>query len=201
VTELPSSQGSFFGHFRDDRSGFRGRLHLANRGSSQTHFQLGLAAGLENPVFLPGDLAKGEWHTVVLQYRVGNGEARLWLNPNSESDSYLKAETEASPITISNWAFREADGIGGIEVDWIRVVTGFDQALDSVPVPGLRVRRMMDRLRMEWDREPRVKLQGKWSLSAADWFEVGAEPQDEGQTTFVEFSLTEPSAFFRLRLR
>lgn len=184
--DLPSSAGTFFGHLRDDRSGFRGRLYVATRGAVTGRLRYGVAAGAEPPVPFPYDAGVGEDVLLVLKQNLTTGRAELWLNPTSESDPSVVAADEPSPITVSNWSFRQADGIGELWIDHLRIASSFAEATGQAEVDHVRleVRPTPQGLSLSWPSSPPGLLQQRDSWTKGEWNRVNLPAVEaEGRRT------------------
>ena len=197
-TTLPSSAGTFFAHFKDDHSGFRGRLYAATREASAGHYRLGVGSSSGAPVYLPFDLALGEDVRVVTKYNVTTGETHLWVNAENDSEPGVMALDTPSPIDITNWSFRQADGIGGIEVDELRVATRFIEALPGGSPVRLEIRLTSSEITLEWPSVDTVVLQRTTALGASGWQEVSTLSQEVGGLRQLRQPLEHQNTFYRL---
>lgn len=197
--DLPSSAGAFFGHFRDDRSGFRGRLYVATRGAAAGRLRYGVAAGAESPVLFPYEAGVGEDVLLVLKQNLTTGRAELWLNPESESDPRVVAEDEPSPITVSNWSFRQADGIGELWIDHLRIASSFAEAMGQGEVERVRleVRSTPQGLSLSWPSSVPGLLQQRDSWTKGQWNRVNLPAiEAEGRRTTV-VPADQPERYYR----
>ena len=200
VTQLPSSGGDFFAHFRDDKSGFRGRVHLASGSASTGHFRFGLSSGSEAPVFMSSESALGEDHRLVLRYEVSTAACSLWLDPADEASTSIRATVEGSTISASNWAFRQAAGIGGMEVDDLAISSRFPDVAHVATAPRLLVERVADSLVLRWPILPGFALQHAQQIEvvSAAWTDVLTSPTHESGMARVALPITGSANFFRL---
>ena len=126
-TEIPAAKGTYFAHFKDGRSGFRGRIWARASAETDGMIQLGISSG--------SGTAADEWHgaTVTLETdhwvvcRLATADivATLWLDPESQQSPSVSSGGGAN-LEISAFAFRQSSGMGGALVDDLRVGTEFE---------------------------------------------------------------------------
>jgi hypothetical protein len=197
-TTLPSGGGGFFAHYRDDHTTYRGRVHIASSDTTPGRFRLGIASASGTPAYASPHLAPGEWIAVVTRYNVATGESALWLNATSEQDAATFASDDPSPATVGNWSFRQADGIGGLEVDDLRIAGSWAAAAGTVMPPRLDLARSGSKLVLSWVSTPGVGLQEAIALGTGSWADVEATPVESAGRSSVEFVPGQRAAFFRL---
>ncbi len=198
VSKLPSSSGSFFAHFRDENNGFRARISLATSGASAGRFRFGIASGAGSPVFFPGDWALNEEHLLVCRYAVSTGSARLWIDPSIESDASVDASDSASSILLRNVSLRQADGIGELEVDDLKVAARFADVLPSVARPSLSYALSSAHLRLEWPADGGWILQSSGEAGSWTWMDVAQTATRVDGRARLERTMDGPAGFFRL---
>ena len=201
LTQLPSTSGDFFAHLRDDKSGFRCRLHVASGLASAGHFRIGIASGSGSPVFHNSQLVMNEDHHVVLRYEVSTGESRLWLDPTDEGSSFITATDDASAIGISNWSFRQASGIGTVEVDDLRIASQFSDVVTTAGPPRLMFDRSGDSLVLRWNSQMSLGLQRSARLDPATWMDVPEKSILGSGMEQVSIPMQHSGGFFRLLLK
>jgi len=147
TTNFPNGPGTYISHFIDTASGFKARVHAltgVNTGTGPTNFtrlpntyRLGISAsaGLATAVF-PVDLATNVDYQVVVEWDPANTfNAKLWINPTSISDPFVKATdlASASPAPTA-YGFRQASSFGNYfgTVSNLSVATTFDEAATNV---------------------------------------------------------------------
>jgi hypothetical protein len=176
---LPSPTGAFFFHFKDPvdsgaASVFTGRIHATTAGAGAGALQVGIAWGTGTPVWVARDIRTNEAVQLVLRLDLAATNAVLWVNPVSEAAAEGWAQAiDARGIGqgLSQVAFRQATGLGEVEVERLRVGTRFEDVVDGgVPrVDLLReaqgVRAWMPAAAWEagWRLEVAGGLRGPWS--------------------------------------
>lgn len=144
VTALPSGEGTYFAHFRDSGSNFRGRVFIAPTADGQAGFyRIGISNGGKSSeaAFFPQPLAIGTRYQVALRYEVETAVSTLWVDP-TDKDSESVEDDSANPKTITRFAFRQSlssgDGIGELQIDNLVVASTLEEALagpSSQPPP------------------------------------------------------------------
>lgn len=144
VTEKPSSGGGYFAHFRGGSSAtFRGRLFIAAAEDGEG-FRLGISNGgssFADSALLDQTLELNQSYRIVMSYQPSTAATRLGVDPVSEDDLTLVAEDEASVRTIDQFAFRQASGIGHIQIDDLKITTEYGD-LTALVVPDKPVIRI-----------------------------------------------------------
>ena len=198
--DLPSVAGAFFGHFRDDRSGFRGRLYVGTRDAAVGRCRFGVASSSETPSYVPTDVGVGEDVLLVLKQNLSSGRAQLWVNPITESDPSVLASEEAAPIAVRYWSFRQVDGIGELWIDQIRVASSFEEALAMSANDGLKLTFTVANagLGLSWSATPGTRLEHRESFGAERWSPMLLVPREENGRRFLTVPLTRPTSFYRV---
>ena len=133
---LPTgNNGSYFGHFKDNGTGFRDKIFVATNGAASGTFRLGLA-NADNSVasgLLATNLSLNTDYVVVTRYVLSNATSTLWLNPGSETDPSITATDATTTITVSAFALREATGMGSLFLDNLVVSTSFSDVISNLP--------------------------------------------------------------------
>ena len=136
-TEVPAAKGAYLAHFKDARSGFRGRIWARASDGADGMVQLGISSATGT--------AADEWHGttvtletdhwVVCRLATDDMVATLWLDPESEQSPSVSSGA-GSNLEISAFAFRQSSGMGGVLVDELRVGTVFEDVQSGVaPTP------------------------------------------------------------------
>ena len=147
VTNLPANGGgTYFAHFMDNGSSFRGRIYVVTTGAYPGTWRLGVstAAGdFTSTTFGSGpsgvitnDLALNTDYQVVIRLNLGTAVPTVWINPAAESDTANSASgTDAGAVTnaIASFAFRQSTGEGIEEFSNISVGTNFTDIATNVP--------------------------------------------------------------------
>jgi hypothetical protein len=128
-TALPRGTGTFFAHFKDGTTGFRGRLFAATTGAAEGRLRVGIAEAATTPVWLETDLDLQTAYTLVCRYEVATAHSTLWVNPTHESDPGVVAGDDGTAIAVHSFAFRQSlsggNSMGTLTVDDLRVATSF----------------------------------------------------------------------------
>lgn len=133
---LPSGSGEYFAHFRNTGTQFRARVFASTLNAAAGTFRLGIgnSSGADAASGqIETDLSLGVSYTVVTRYDLASGLSTVWLNPLAESDPGVTATDAPAPVAISTFAFRQANGIGALQVDSLLVGTSFAEV---VPEPS-----------------------------------------------------------------
>ena len=203
---LPSPTGTFFFHFKDPAdsgvaSAFTGRIHVSTAGAWPGALRVGVAWGTGTPVFVARDIATNTQCRLVLRLDFATTNAVLWVNPASEADmqgSALATDARGVGQGLSQVAFRQATGLGEVEVDALRVGTRFEDVADAVP-PLAGIERNAEGCRV-W--MPTSAWQGGWRVEAAGalrgpWT-PGPEMTVEGSRAWALVPENKPLLWFRL---
>ena len=138
---LPSGAGTYFAHFKDASAttGFRSRIFALTNGAAAGAFRLGVAAGANAPsTVVEDDLHLNTVYLLVWRMALANNSTTLWLNPRGEEDPANTTSDEATPKAAVAFAFREAPGIGELDIDDLRAATRFEDLLAGV-APSIEV--------------------------------------------------------------
>lgn len=145
VTQLPTTSGTYFAHFKDETtSNFVARVFLLRREAQLPGtFRIGIAnlSGNATNIF-PLDLATNVDYQVVVSYDTADYATTLYLDPSGPSDTRIVANDivgGAPAIAVwSAYAFRQASGIGALTVDDLVVGNDFSEVFTNAPVaPGI----------------------------------------------------------------
>ena len=121
LTNYPSAAGTYFAHFMDNTTEFRGRVFVLTNNALGGTYRIGVAnaAGDNSPnkVF-PLDMVLNVDYQVVLKYDIDNALAEVWVNPVSESDPSSGGTSDIGAVTnaLAAFAFRQAAGEGVSEI-------------------------------------------------------------------------------------
>jgi Immunoglobulin I-set domain/Family of unknown function (DUF5689) len=133
--DMPTAAGTYFAHFKDTTtSGFRARTYVATGGAAAGFYRVGIGNSTGTPVYWGTDMAPDTTYVIVVRYNVTTGEATLWVNPSSESDTSITGTDTPSLLDISTMAFRQASGEGTLNVDDLVVGTTFNDVLSGRPL-------------------------------------------------------------------
>lgn len=124
-TTLPSSNGTYFAHFKDGGSGFRARVWALTAGAPNGSLRFGISSSSgSNPAVLPANLNLETDYVIVTRLNLANSVATLWLNPADETDPSVSTGPGSS-ISVAAFALRQASGSGNLIIDDIIVSTSF----------------------------------------------------------------------------
>ncbi len=196
-TELPHAE-AYFTHLRDQNIGFRARVFAGTNAAAPGSFRLGIANGAGSAsAWFPQDLSLNTTYTAVVRYIVHSASTVLWVNPSAESSPAAAATDQASAISISTHAFRQAAGIGALTVDNLTVGTGFEDVLES-PV-RLQISKAGNDVTVCWPAGAEdYVLQETGSLPAAGWTDVIQMPAEMNGLKCVTFPNVSGMRLFRL---
>lgn len=202
-TNLPTSGGGYFMHYKDDGSiNFRGRIFSAAQGAPAGQFRLGVAntaASVGTNALHPTFLTTNVTYTVVTRYNVGTGQTTLWIDPTSESSPHVTASDAVGPITVFSIALRQSGGIGVFTLDDLKVGTEFSDVATVVPNYSLRIIRSGSAVVVAWPASATgFTLQSRTDLSSGTWQNVVTPPVTVGGENFVTNSPATGNRFFRL---
>lgn len=128
-TALPRGTGTFFAHFKDGTTGFRGRLFATTAGAAEGRLRVGIAEAAASPTLLETDLGLQTDYTLVCRYEVATARSTLWVNPTQEGDPGVMAGDDGTPIAVHAFALRQSlssgNSMGTLTVDDLRVATSF----------------------------------------------------------------------------
>ncbi len=131
MTALPSGTAGYFAHFLQTSSTFRDRLWATNGVS-------GYVLGISNNNSPDGlslwatELALDTTYLVVVGSDLDTDTTTLWIDPVSSGSTSI-TKVEATTVTPTAMAFRQAAGIGTMTVDSLKVATEF---ADVIPEPA-----------------------------------------------------------------
>jgi hypothetical protein len=202
LTNLPTSAGSYFAHFKADAFdglNFRGRTFAATSGAASGKYRLGVAnnaASISAGGLLPTDLSLNTPYFIVIRYNVGTGESRLWINPAAESSAGVSAVDNPSPIAIGAFTFRQNSGIGGVCVDDLKIGTAW---VDVAVGPALQIFAYGDDVTLCWPvAAAGYNLQFTDELEPQNWMNYTGPMDVLGDKNVVTYNDTTGHRFFRL---
>ncbi len=196
-TDLPTTGGNYFAHFKDNTvAGQRARIwaSTANTNTAGT-FRLGIGNANTSTAAtaqFPLDLNLNTHYTVVTRLVVSNGVSTLWVNPSAESDPGV---TAADPVTnlvaITSYAFRQDGSEGNMLVDDLVVATTFTDALGTVSSAPLFIQTTGNNAVLAW-ASPAFYLQSATNVAGPYIHISGAA------SPFTNGITSAPVQFFRL---
>lgn len=136
-TALPSGAGTYFAHFKDAGTGFRGRVFASTTGAAEGKFRVGIAEAGSTPTLFERDLSLDTDYAVIVRYDVATAASALWVDAAAESDPSVSATDDGAPITVVAFALRQSlssgNGMGTLVLDDLRVATSFAELFGSTP--------------------------------------------------------------------
>jgi len=147
VSQLPTTSGTYFAHFKDETtSNFVARVFLLRRDATLPGtFRLGIAnAAASATNIFPMDLATNVDYQVVVGHDPFLGLSTLYVDPAGSSDVNVTAE-DTIPGSIANavwssYAFRQANNIGALSVDDLIAGNDFSEVVTNAPkAPGIAI--------------------------------------------------------------
>jgi endonuclease/exonuclease/phosphatase family metal-dependent hydrolase len=138
---LPTSNGTYFAHFKDSgASNFRDKIFAQTTNVPAGYYRVGVANASNSPVFvLTNNLALNTDYTLVTRYAPSNGVSSLWINPGAETDPSVTATDTVTTVSITTFALRESlssgDGMGTLFFDNLVVGTAFADVISNVSIP------------------------------------------------------------------
>ncbi|MEP6663364.1 MAG: immunoglobulin domain-containing protein, partial [Verrucomicrobiota bacterium] len=135
-SQVPSTNGDYFAHFKDNTTtGFRGRVFATATNSLPGTFRLGIAAAAGTPnQILPRDLTTNTEYLVVFSYDTANFFGTLWVNPVSETDTSVATSDATTNLVLTTFAFRQSAGIGSMSIDDLKVGNSFADVVSGPSV-------------------------------------------------------------------
>jgi hypothetical protein len=146
MTNLPNGSGTYFAHFMDKGTEFRGRVFALTNGALPGAYRLGVANaaadGSPNQV-LPMDLAPNTDYQVVLKYDLDLVAATLYVNPAFDTDPSAGPTGDNGAVSnaLAAFSFRQNTGEGVIQNAKLLVGINFADVVTNVvtlPVFGLQ---------------------------------------------------------------
>jgi hypothetical protein len=134
MSNLPSSAGNYFAHFKDSLTGttFRDKIFASTTNAAAGCYRLGIAnAASSVSAQFPLDLQTNQNYLVVTRYNTGTGETVLWVNPTTEAGQHVAATDSTTATSISAYGLRQDIAIGISYLDNLAIGTSFG---DVVPV-------------------------------------------------------------------
>jgi len=200
-SQLPSSAGSYFAHYKDDSTlNFRSKVFACTQEAQEGALRLGITLNLSSigtNALHPTAIATNTEHTVVTRYDLGTGWCTLWIDPVDENDVSVSAPDSTSAITVYSFAFRQAAGIGTFTVDDLKIGTSFADVAER-------------RYRLEITRVGENGVEISWPAAATgyvlqhatgvlgEWQPYADQGSPSGGRMVVSLTGVSGNAFFRL---
>ncbi len=146
---LSLDQDTYFMHFKDAGSGFRGRAYIddPSTGVGGAGFSFGLSATSGGLQANTGDLNFGQQYKIVVSYAVDTGTSELWVDPVDSNSPKITDTNPAGAFTlIDSLALRQdfvsAGNTATVLVDSVALGNDFDSVLlnamngSNIPEPA-----------------------------------------------------------------
>lgn len=141
---LPTTAaGTYFSHFRDAGTGFRGRIFAQTTGAAAGSFRLAISNTTNTAAQIPTDLALNTTYTLTLSLNVATGGSTLAVNGGTA----VAATDATTAVGISTYAFRQATGEGTLVADNLVVAYVPEPATYAYMLGGLGVLALVVRRR------------------------------------------------------
>ena len=133
MSAQPSATGTYLAHLKDSASNFRDRVYARSSGAG---YVLGIGAWTEAATFWATVMDLSTPYTVVVRSNLDTDTATLWIDPLTESSTSISS-TAATSSTATQFAFRQASGIGTMTIDDLAVATTFNEVVPEPASAGL----------------------------------------------------------------
>ncbi len=131
-TELPSGDGSYFAHFRDDGFGYRARIIAQATGAEGGAFRIGVTSkGKASTAVVDNDLHLDTVYKVVIAMSLADASTTLWIDPEEDASGGVTTTDNGSAVDVTGFAFRQAKNIGAMLVDNLIVGTSLSDVTDG----------------------------------------------------------------------
>ncbi len=131
-TELPSGDGSYFAHFRDDGFGYRARIIAQATGAEGGAFRIGVTSkGKASTAVVDNDLHLDTVYKVVVAMSLADASTTLWIDPEEDASGGVTTTDNGSAVDVTGFAFRQAKNIGAMLVDNLIVGTSLSDVTDG----------------------------------------------------------------------
>ena len=139
-TELPSGDGSYFAHFKDDGFGYRARIVAQATGAEEDAFRIGVTSkGKASTAVIEKNLDLDTVYKVVIAMSLANARTTLWINPDGGAAGGVTTTDNGSAVDVTGFAFRQAKNIGSILIDNLKIGTTLGDVIDSDGVDVLTI--------------------------------------------------------------
>jgi hypothetical protein len=184
----PSQAGDYFAHFKDTSLGttFRAKIFASTTNAAPGSYRLGIANAVNtvNAQF-PMDLNTDQAYLVVVRYNTATAESVLWVNPTSESSTYVSATDAAAASSVGSYGLREEGGIGIVNIDNLVIGTAFTEV-----VPVLSLTKSGNNAVLSWG-DPSYALQASTNV-------LGVYTNIPGATSPHSYPISGSQRYFRL---
>jgi hypothetical protein len=194
ATQLPTSAGNYFAHFKDSSTGFRARIFTSRANAAPGNFRIGIAnsAGAVSGE-VATDLATNTTYQIVSRYNVGTGESVVWVNPASAAAPGVAAKDAPSTITVAQYGLRQDSSMGTLYLDNLKIGTSMADVVTILTplAPTLTNSVVNGELVLSWGN-PQFVLQSAPTLT-------GTFTTIPGANSPYTNSLSGSEAYFRLK--
>jgi len=131
-TELPSGGGSYFAHFKDKGTGYRGRIVAQATGAEGGALRIGVTSkGKVSTAVFDSDLHLETVYKVVIALNLADARTTLWVDPDGDMAGGVTTTDNGSGVDVTGFAFRQASNIGAMLIDNLRVGTSLSDVTDG----------------------------------------------------------------------
>ncbi len=131
--ELPRGGGSYFAHFKDKGTGYRGRIIAQATGAEGGALRIGVTSkGKVSTAVFDSDLHLETVYKVVIALNLADARTTLWIDPDSNGVGGVTTTDNGSGVDVIGFAFRQASNIGMMLIDNLKVGTSFVDMIDGV---------------------------------------------------------------------
>ena len=136
VNDISTANGDYFAHLKNTYNGttFRAKVFVSTNGAAPGSYRIGVANQANSGTYMPVDCTVGTDYLVVTRYNSAIGEASLWVNPTSESSTYVVGTDLLQTTAIGGYGLRQSSnpGMGSLQISNLVVSTSFP----SLPTPS-----------------------------------------------------------------
>ncbi len=130
--ELPSGDGSYFAHFRDDGFDYRARIVAQATGAEGGAFRIGVTSkGKASTAVVDNDLHLDTVYKIVIAMSLADASTTLWIDPEEDASGGVTTTDNGSAADVTGFAFRQAKNIGAMLVDNLIVGTSLSDVTDG----------------------------------------------------------------------
>ena len=131
-TELPSGGGSYFAHFKDKGTGYRGRIVAQAIGAEGGALRIGVTSkGKVSTAVFDSDLHLETVYKVVIALNLADARTTLWVDPDGGMAGGVTTTDNGSGVDVTGFAFRQASSIGAMLIDNLKVGTSLSDVTDG----------------------------------------------------------------------
>jgi hypothetical protein len=205
---LPASptpgNNTHIGHFSGSGSpgAQRTRFFASNDGAEPGFYRIGISSGANVPnAYLATNLSPNVTYTIVSYFNPTNGLARLWVDPTSESDTFVEA-TDFQTASIHFYALRQRAAGSDALIDDLVVATSFNDALlISTPAIQLQAAFVNGNVEISWPvaGSSGFNLYANDDLNTANWQIVSEAPTEQNGRNVITISNSVGNNFYQLQ--